>query len=59
MNAFSASAMREGIFGKMFPDFTRIKTNVVMGGGDASNFSPNVEAILAPARSDVSMGEFG
>lgn len=47
MNAFSASAMREGTFGKMFPDFTRIKTNVVMGGGDASNFSPNVEAILS------------
>ncbi len=47
MNAFSATAMREGIFGRMFPDFTRIKTNIVMGGGDASNFSPNVEAILS------------
>ncbi len=47
MNAHSASAMREGILGKMFPGFAQIPTNVVMGASDASNFTPNVESILA------------
>lgn len=52
MNPYSASAMREGILGKMFPDAAGISTNVVMGGGDANNFTPNVESILA-MRPDV------
>ncbi|WP_213769441.1 ABC transporter substrate-binding protein [Bradyrhizobium sp. dw_78] len=47
MNGYSASAMREGLLGKMFPGFTRISTNVVMGATDASVFDPNVEGILA------------
>jgi iron complex transport system substrate-binding protein len=47
MNAHSASAMREGLLGRMFPGFARIPTNVVMGAGDPSNFNPNVESILA------------
>jgi iron complex transport system substrate-binding protein len=47
MNAYAASAMREGLLGKMFPGFTKIPTNVVMGAGDPSNFAPNVESILA------------
>jgi iron complex transport system substrate-binding protein len=46
MNDYAARAMREGIFGKLFPGFRRIQTNVTTGG-DASNFAPNVEAILA------------
>ncbi len=46
MNDYSARAMREGIFGKLFPGFTRIQTNMTTGG-DASNFAPNVEAILS------------
>ncbi|QDP26113.2 ABC transporter substrate-binding protein [Bradyrhizobium cosmicum] len=46
MNDYAARAMREGIFGKLFPGFTRIQTSVTTGG-DASNFAPNVEAILA------------
>lgn len=52
MNGYSASAMREGLLGKMFPGFAKIPTNVVMGGADASNFNPNVESILA-LRPDV------
>ena len=47
MNAHSASAMREGLLGKMFPGFAQIPTNVVMGASDPSNFNPNVESILA------------
>jgi len=47
MNAYAASAMREGLLGKMFPGFTKIPTNVVMGAADPSNFTPNVESILA------------
>lgn len=47
MNGYSASAMREGLLGKMFPGFARISTNVVMGATDASVFDPNVEGILA------------
>jgi iron complex transport system substrate-binding protein len=47
MNGYSASAMREGLLGKMFPGFARIPTNVVMGATDASVFDPNVEGILA------------
>ena len=55
MNAHSASAMREGILGKMFPGFAQIATNVVMGASDPSNFNPNVESILAlPPRKLVS-----
>ncbi|WP_454632599.1 ABC transporter substrate-binding protein [Bradyrhizobium cenepequi] len=46
MNEYSARAMREGILGKLFPGFTRIETNMTMGG-DPSSFAPNVEAILA------------
>jgi iron complex transport system substrate-binding protein len=46
MNEYAARAMREGIFGKLFPGSTRIQTGVTTGG-DASNFAPNVEAILA------------
>lgn len=45
MNEHSARAMREGIMGKLFPGFTRIQTNMTLGG-DPSNFTPNVEAIL-------------
>ena len=52
MNAHSASAMREGLLGRMFPGFAQIPTNVVMGASDASNFNPNVESILA-LRPDV------
>lgn len=52
MNPYSASAMREGILGKMFPRAAGISTNVVMGGGGANNFAPNVESILA-MRPDV------
>jgi iron complex transport system substrate-binding protein len=47
MNGYSASAMREGLLGKMFPGFSRIPTNVVTGAADPSNFNPNVESILA------------
>ena len=47
MNGYSASAMREGLLGKMFPGFARIATNVVMGAADPSVFNPNVETILA------------
>ena len=47
MNSYSASAMREGIFGKLFPETAGITTSVVMAGADPSNFTPNVEAILA------------
>jgi len=47
MNAHSASAMREGLLGKIFPGFAQIPTNVVMGASDPSNFNPNVESILA------------
>jgi len=46
MNGYSAQAMREGIFGKLFPGFTRIQTNMTTGGA-AENFAPNVEAILS------------
>lgn len=46
MNDYAAQAMHEGIFGKLFPEFSRIQTGVTTGG-DASNFAPNVEAILA------------
>jgi iron complex transport system substrate-binding protein len=46
MNGYSAQAMRKGIFGKLFPGFTRIQTNMTTGGG-AENFAPNVEAILS------------
>lgn len=52
MNPYSASAMREGIFGKLFPGFSKIRTDVVATMGDPSNFAPNVEAILA-LRPDV------
>lgn len=52
MNGYSASAMREGLLGKMFPGFAQIPTNVVMGASDPSNFNPNVESILA-LRPDV------
>ena len=31
MNAHSASAMREGLLGRMFPGFAQIPTNVVTG----------------------------
>lgn len=47
MNGYSASAMREGLLGKMFPGFAKIPTNVVTGAADPSNFNPNVESILA------------
>jgi iron complex transport system substrate-binding protein len=46
MNDYSARAMHEGIFGKLFPGFTRIRTGMTTGG-DAANFAPNVEAILS------------
>jgi iron complex transport system substrate-binding protein len=52
MNAHAASAMREGFLGRMFPGFAKISTNVVMAGADPSNFTPNVESILA-LRPDV------
>ncbi len=47
MNAHSASAMREGLLGKMFPGVALISTNVVVGASGPSNFNPNVESILA------------
>lgn len=47
MNAYSASAMREGVMGRMFPGFARIPTNVIMSTGDPAAFNPNVESILA------------
>lgn len=46
MNDYAARAMQEGIFGKLFPGFRKIQTAITTGG-DASNFAPNVEAILA------------
>lgn len=46
INDYAARAMREGLFGKLFPGFTRIQTDITTGG-DASNFAPNVEAILS------------
>lgn len=46
MNEYAARAMQEGISGKLFPGFKQIQTGVTTGG-DASNFAPNVEAILA------------
>ena len=46
MNEYAARAMQEGISGKLFPGFRQIHTDVTTGG-DASNFAPNVEAILA------------
>jgi iron complex transport system substrate-binding protein len=46
MNGYAARAMQEGIAAKLFPDFKQIQTGVTTGG-DASNFAPNVEAILA------------
>lgn len=46
MNEYAARAMQEGISGKLFPGFKQINTGVTTGG-DASNFAPNVEAILA------------
>ena len=47
MNSYAASAMREGIFGKLFPEAAGINTDVVMGAANPSNFAPNIEAILA------------
>lgn len=52
MNSFSASAMREGLLGRIFPGFSKIQTNVLMNTGDPSSFNPNVESILA-LRPDV------
>jgi iron complex transport system substrate-binding protein len=46
MNEYAARAMQDGIFGKLFPGFRQIQTAITTGG-DASNFAPNVEAILA------------
>jgi iron complex transport system substrate-binding protein len=46
MNEYAARGMQEGIFGKLFPGFRQIQTAITTGG-DASNFAPNVEAILA------------
>lgn len=46
MNEYAARAMQEGIAGKLFPGFRQIQTGVTTGG-DASNFAPNVETILA------------
>ena len=48
MNSYSASAMREGILGRLFPGYSRISTNITMGAGT----TPNVESILA-LRPDV------
>lgn len=43
MNAGSATAMRDGILGRLFPGTRSIATDVTGGAG----FTPNVEAILA------------
>lgn len=43
MNPASASAMRQGILGKLFPGFSRIATDITLGAGT----NPNIETILA------------
>ncbi|WP_137045998.1 ABC transporter substrate-binding protein [Pseudolabrys sp. FHR47] len=47
MNSYSATAMRDGIMGKLFPSLSKIKTDVVMNASDPSSFAPNVESILS------------
>ena len=47
MNPYAASAMRDGIMGKLFSGLSRIKSDVVMGAANPSNFAPNIESILA------------
>lgn len=47
MNSYSATAMRDGIMGKLFPGLSRIKTDVVMNASDPTSFAPNIESVLA------------
>ncbi|AXK82888.1 iron ABC transporter substrate-binding protein [Pseudolabrys taiwanensis] len=47
MNSYSATAMRDGIMGKIFPGLSHIKTDVVMNTSDPSSFAPNIESVLA------------
>lgn len=47
MNSYSATAMRDGIMGKLFPGLSRIKTDVVMNASAPSSFTPNIESILS------------
>lgn len=50
MNPYSATAMRDGLLGEMFPNYTKIPTGIL--NGDPSDFIPNIESILA-LRPDV------
>jgi iron complex transport system substrate-binding protein len=50
MNPSSATAMRDGLLGEMFPNYTKIPTGIL--NGDPANFVPNIESILA-LRPDV------
>lgn len=47
MNSYSATAMRDGIMGKIVPGLSRIKADVVMNTSDPTSFAPNIESILA------------
>jgi iron complex transport system substrate-binding protein len=50
MNQSSATAMRDGLLGEMFPNYTKIPTGIL--NGDPADFLPNIESILA-LRPDV------